>query len=122
MRVVKYKKLLVLVLLIFVGQVVSAPLTTCATSESSSSSQIMPSMPDHDMAMMHLSQTHEAMVDMDCCGDECNCPQGMCISVVFYPNQAVDMQFVSIATYLIPPILFINNQYPSSIYRPPILS
>ena len=124
LRVVKNKNWVILMLLIFVGQVMSAPLASCQTSLSSkiSTTMDMSSMPNHDMAMMHFDQSEDADMTMDCCEKDCQCSLGMCLSMVFYPNTEFELFFTSVTSLMFPSVAFIDNSSHSSIYRPPILS
>lgn len=108
---------MLLILLIFVGQVVSAPLFSTDDCQSDMTHSVMDSMPGHDMSSMDMST-----MDMDCCDEECDCPIDMCLSVVLYSNQDNKIQLFSINNNTFPAIVFAFSQHPSSIYRPPILS
>ena len=104
---------MVLLLLAFVGQVVSAPLFAISDCQMEKPSH---SMPNHDMASMDMG------ADMDCCEDECDCPIQMCLSVIVYSNQDNGIQKPLASGYSFPLILFTISHHPSSIYHPPILS
>ena len=116
--------MVILILLIFVGQVMSAPLVSCQINLPSkiSTTMDMHSMPNHDMAMMDFDHSDNNNMTMDCCEKECHCSLGMCFSMVLYPNLELELLFASVNSLLFPSVAFINNSSYSSIYRPPILS
>ena len=73
----------------------------------------MVSMPDHDMTMM----------DMDCCADDCQCSDGMCLSTVYFSlSEDNHLSFFLQNTVIFQIVPFNNSQQFSFIYRPPILS
>jgi hypothetical protein len=126
--VTKNTNWLLLVLLIFTGQTLSVPLSNnndCGMDHSSNinSGQSMTAheMPDHDMTMM-MDMSMMTDMNMDCCADDCQCSDGMCLSTVYlstlenniqlFIENRVDFQVVSFKTI----------QRTSSIYRPPILN
>ena len=124
MKVEKYKNLMVLILLIFVGQVVSAPITTCKTNNHDESQTMM--SVEADMHMSHNMQispsSNNNHTDMVCCDEDCDCPLGICLSVVLYSNENLEILFSTSSNYIPLEIPFINNQPSSSIYHPPIFS
>ncbi|MCF6319377.1 MAG: hypothetical protein L3J83_08890 [Proteobacteria bacterium] len=128
----KSKILMVLVLLIFVGQVVSAPLKSCLTenSENSEHSMVMADMDHHDMSDMHSLSMHDSgtstmqtSMQMDCCQDECQCPVDMCFSMAFIDDSS-QISFNNFTDSVV--FQNISSLQPShkqdSLYRPPILS
>ncbi len=112
------KKLLVLLLLIFVGQVVAAPLLSCSYSSSNDSTMSMQmDMSKHKMPMADLG-IHK---NMKCC-DDCQCPDGMCLTVVMF---SVNSLTITIIPTVFPDFLklhFIPEYNPNSVFHPPILS
>jgi hypothetical protein len=121
---VKPNKLLLLILLIFVGQVVSAPLNICSAEMSDTSQLSMNhSMQNHDMSSMNVEASDTPMMQMDCCDDDCQCPMDMCFSVA-YINHSDDMKFYMLSQVIVfKNINHIQLTYQNdSLYRPPILS
>ena len=109
-----------MILLLFVGQVMSATFITCSSGESASQSMLMDmsSIPDHDMSMMHASD----MEQMDCC-DDCQCTQSICVNSLFIASTINISLYKSVKSNLIAqPQPFINQQRYSAIFHPPILS
>ena len=112
MKVVKNKNLLLIILLLFVGQVVAAPFATCSMSVMD-----MSAMSDQQMSMMDMSNPDSKM---DCC-DDCQCPVGMCFTHAIYTNSnSITLHFNADDTQPINPHKFVNTTASSSIYRPPI--
>lgn len=119
------KLLMVLALLSFLGQVVSAPLKVCLTENSGDSghsmehSMVMADNEHHDMSNMNM----QTMMQMDCCQDDCQCPIDMCVSIAFIDDssQILFNDFTDSVVFQ-----NINSIQPSqkqdSLYRPPILS
>lgn len=114
-------------LLLFAGQVLSAPFNQCSATKGSSNATIvmqMASMEGHDMSMMqqYNDSVSDSTLKMDCC-DECKCPMDMCLSQVFLStneNAVVPLILQQSQPLNFP--VFIKISQPSSIYRPPILS
>lgn len=119
LKVENYKNLMVLILLIFVGQVVSAPITTCKTNDHTQSMTFVESALTV-MDDMQISLDQFDNMNMECCEDDCHCPLGMCISVVLYTSDSMEVLFSKTSSQIIPEIPFTNNYSNSSIYRPPI--
>lgn len=69
---------MVLILLIFVGQVVSAPITTCKTNDHTQSMTFVES-DLNVMNHMQMSSDRYDNMNMECCEDDCHCPLGMCL-------------------------------------------
>jgi len=111
---------MVLMLLIFVGQVVSAPITTCKTNGHTQGMTFVESDVTvmGDMQMSSSDQYNN--MNMECCEDDCHCPLGMCISVVLYTSDSIEVLFSKTSSKIIPQVTFTNNYTNSSIYRPPI--
>jgi len=123
---VHHKNLILALLLLFAGQVLSAPFGQCSAQNDGSnqnSMMSMVSMMDHEMPMTHHSDSSSATdIKMDCCED-CTCPMDMCLSQIFFSTSdheivAVILQYSQVFDFSIR----IKSTYPSSIYRPPILS
>lgn len=124
MKVSKNTNWLLLLLLVFTGQTISVPFTNNNDCEMDNSSEItshasmpkheMDSMPGHDMSMIDMT--------MDCCTDDCQCSDGMCLSTVYFTILENNMQIFIENTANFQDISFITIQRSSSIYRPPILS
>ena len=116
---------MLLILLIFVGQVVSAPFETCITDndENSTHSMMMADMPNHDMQNMTMDHSDSSMMAMDCCGDECQCPMDMCLTMAFI-NTHIDTQIQQFSeTFIFQETNSVLISYSNdSLYRPPIFS
>jgi len=125
LKVSKNTNWILLLLLIFTGQTLSVPLTNnndCQMDHSSDMSSIvsmsdhsMDSMSGHDMSMMDL--------DMDCCADDCQCSDGMCLTTVYFSfSENKNPSFILQNSVIFQVVPFKNSQQFSFIYRPPILS
>lgn len=120
LKVSKNTNWLLLVLLIFAGQTMSVPFTShndCDMDHSSAGTSDH-SMPDHDMSNMDMSMD----MTKDCCADDCQCSDGMCLSTVFFFILENNMQLFVENTVIFHKVLFKTVHRSSSIYRPPILS
>lgn len=107
----------ILVLLVFVGQVSVATAIPCQMDTSEQST-----MMDHSAHMMGQPSTDSNVESMDdCCAKGGNCSMSGCISL------AISASFNSMESHLasekvISHIGFVPNQPSNSLYRPPILS
>ena len=128
-----------LLLLIFAGQTISVPIVNHHDCESDHSSSItstldssvnseqsmmhhdMSSMPSHDMSDMYMMDM-SADSTMDCCGDECQCVDGLCLTTVYMTKLENKLSLFSESTVHFYPSQFSNIQRSSSFYRPPIFS
>lgn len=124
-----------LMLLTFVGQAyasvimpysMSMDMSTSTMSQNSMSQDTMEmsqdSMQDPDSAHSGMSHTMTNDEHQDCCKSVCNCAMGSCFSVAL----TMALPELDITTH---PLLKMSvfkmttlNQYPSSLYRPPILA
>ena len=127
--------ILMLMLLTFVGQAyasvimpysMSMGMSTSTMSKHSMSQDTMEmsqdSMQDPDSAHSGMSHTMTNDEQQDCCKSVCNCAMGSCFSVAL----TMALPGLDITTH---PLLKMSvfkmttlNQYPSSLYRPPILA
>lgn len=127
--------ILMLMLLTFVGQAyasvimpysMSMGMSTSTMSQNSMSQHTMEmsqdSMQDPDSAHSGMSHTMTNDEQQDCCKSVCNCAMGSCFSVAL----TMALPGLDITTH---PLLKMSvfkmttlNQYPSSLYRPPILA
>ncbi|MCL1062308.1 CopL family metal-binding regulatory protein [Shewanella benthica] len=127
--------ILMLMLLTFVGQAyasvimpysMSMGMSTSTMSQHSMSQDTMEmsqdSMQDPDSAHSGMSHTMTNDEQQDCCKSVCNCAMGSCFSVAL----TMALPGLDITTH---PLLKMSvfkmttlNQYPSSLYRPPILA
>ena len=112
-----HKNLIILVLLMFVGQVVSAPLLNCSSAQMDSHSMSMMDMSSHDMS--NMLDSNQAM---DCCDSDCECPSGMCLSIALYLSPSTEINFNNNSKKIDVSSQKISKQVLTSIYRPPILS
>jgi hypothetical protein len=113
---------MLLVLLIFVGQVVSAPLSSCTknSNDNSTHSMMMNIDLNSDSAAMDM-QSSDSFMQMDCCGDDCQCPVAMCVSMAYISDSEIIkvQQFSEFISFL--PLKTIQlSQSNDSLYRPPI--
>jgi len=115
MKTQNHKNLIILVLLMFVGQVVSAPLLNCSSAQMDSHSMSMMDMSSHDMSDM--LESNQAM---DCCDSDCECPSGMCVSIALYFSSSTEANFSNDSNQIDISSQKVNKQAISSIYRPPI--
>jgi len=126
---------LLLLLLIFAGQTISVPIVNhhdCESDHSVSAASDVTSahtMPHHDMSSMSGHDMSDmSMMDMsdnptmDCCGDECQCANGMCLTTVYISKFENKLTLFSESTVQFYPSQFLNIQRSSSFYRPPIFS
>ncbi len=118
MKTSNHKNLIALILLIFIGQVVSAPMLSCSQNQQMDSVSMK-----MDMSMDLMDSTEMDSMTMDCCGAQCDCPDAMCISHVFINTVN------NLSTYQVPQPylaikqnLFIQKHLVSAIFHPPILS
>ena len=114
-----------MILLIFVGQVLSAPLITnsnCQNDPSAHSMMQMESMQMSSMDMKTMQNYDRASMAMDCCDEECDCPMDMCLTVLIYSAEKSNVLFNLTDVYPLSITSFTYLQHLSSIYRPPILS
>ena len=118
MKTLTHKYITVLILLIFIGQVIATPMIPCSQNQDIGSSAMM-----MDMQMDIMDSSQMAAMDMDCCGDQCECPDAMCISHVFI-NSINDLSSYDTAKpFLInTQIVLIQKHLISAIFHPPILS
>ena len=124
MKASKNTNWLLLILLVFTGQTLAAPFANLNDCESDHSmpTHDMDSMPDHDMSMMDMSLDMESGMTMDCCEDDCQCSDGMCVSAVYLSiNEKNEFGFIQNQVKF-QESQFSYNQFYSSIYRPPIIS
>ena len=126
-----------LLLLIFAGQTISVPMVNHHDCESDHSSSVtssgttsinkdhmhhdMSSMTGHDMSDMPMMDMN-ADSPMDCCGDECQCTNGVCLTSVYITKIENKLSLFSKSTVHFYPSQFSNIQRSSSFYRPPIIS
>lgn len=110
-----------MILLLFVGQVMSATFISCSSGQPASQSMSMMDMslmPDHDMSMMHASGES----NMDCC-DDCQCTLRTCVNNPFIASTVNIPLYDSVKSNLTPQRqLFINQLRSPAIFYPPILS
>jgi hypothetical protein len=104
-------------LLIFVGQVLAIPFNSCQMDMDPSDSQ--PSM-QHKMSMMPAMQMDDS-IGMSCCDNDCDCPDGICISFAMISNSIINIQLFSIDSYTFSINSFELNQPISVFFHPPIL-
>ena len=114
----KHKNWLLLALLIFVGQVVAAPFSSCQMKMDASQSSMQ--MMQEDMSGMDMSM--HAGQKMPCCGDKCDCVQGICMSAALLSTLSFDVQFPQIERPYISFQPLQIKQASSAIFHPPILS
>ncbi len=76
----------------------------------------------HDMSSMNSNNTSDSHIDMDCCPDDCDCPSGVCFSLVYLLNEDTEINFSNISDRIDITNQVVSNQILSSIYRPPIFS
>ncbi|SQH76490.1 conserved protein of unknown function [Shewanella benthica] len=122
--------ILMLMLLTFVGQAYASVIMPYSMSMGMSTSTVSQhtmemstdSMQDSDSAHSGMSHTMTNDEQQDCCNSVCNCAMGSCFSVAL----TMAMPGLDITTY---PLLKMSvlkmttlNQYPSSLYRPPIFA
>jgi len=117
LNTVKHRSWLLLVLLIFVGQILAEPLNSCQMDSSSGQSHDM-NMMDHTMADMEMNDS----MDMSCCGDKCDCPDGICVSFAMISSWDMNFQFAPMDSYSVVINPFQLNQPSFAIFHPPILS
>ena len=125
LKVAGNKNLVLIILLLFVGQVVSAPFSLSSSNQSDSHSMSMmdmSSMSSHDMTMMHSSDSSDSSMQMDCCNDDCDCTMGLCFSVILISTDTLQTNVNLTNQVNISDSLFIFPQHSSSIYHPPIFS
>ncbi len=119
MKTQNHNKLIALMLLIFVGQVFSAPIFSCSQHQESQSSMMM----DMDMHMDSMDSSEMDSMSMDCCGDQCDCPDAMCFSHVFISSiNSVSSYDTPKGCLTISKQIFVQEHLVSAIFHPPILS
>jgi len=106
---IKSKILMVLLLLVFVGQVTVASAISCQTDQQNQSM-----MMDHSKHEMNNQAK-------DCCADETSCPMSSCISFALPSLYAISSVAITSDVFQ-PPINLALNQALTSLYRTPILS
>ena len=117
MKTQNHKKLIALMLLIFVGQVFSAPIFSCSQHQEAQSSVMM------DMHMDSMDSSEMDSMSMDCCGNQCDCPDAMCFSHVFISSiDATSSYNTPKAHLIITRSILIQKHLISAIFHPPILS
>ena len=122
MKTQKHKNLIALILLIFIGQVFSAPMLSCSQNQEMESSTMMMDI-DMDMHMDSMNSSEMDTMNMDCCGNQCDCPDAMCISHVFIATVNDLSTFQVPKPYLATKQnLFVQKHLVSAIFHPPILS
>ena len=125
MKTRNHKNLIFLLLLIFVGQVVSAPLLSCSKTQTGSHSMSVMDMTSDDMSNMAMSPSSNiqgSLQTMDCCDDDCDCPSGVCASIVLFVSPSTEVNFYNNSSVIIIASQKISKQVLSTIHRPPIFS
>ena len=117
MTIIKSKILMVLLLLVFIGQVTAASAISCETDQQNQSMMIDHSQ--HDMNNQ-ANDSSSSQTD-DCCADNSSCPMSSCISIALPPLYA-SFSVASVSDTFQLPINLALSQSLTSLYRPPILS
>ena len=123
MKTRNHKNLIFLLLLIFVGQVVSAPLLSCSKTQIGSHSMSIMDMTSDEMSNMVMSDSSNMQTShqtMDCCDNDCDCSSGVCVSIVLYISPSSEVNFYNNSNLINIASQKISKQVLSSIYRPPI--
>jgi len=122
-------RIVALVLLTFIGQVsASTAFSACQMNMQSQNPQSTMQKMDHSSHMMNMQMDVSSYSDntdftnqMDCCQGDGNCSMNGCLSLVaFSTSEESILSFV--ATPIILDFSVSIIQFPSSLYRPPILS
>lgn len=118
MFIAKNKSLMVLLLLVFVGQVTAASAISCQTNQHNQSM-----MMDHSKHSMNnqANDSSSSQTD-DCCADSSSCPMSGCVTFAI-PTLYNATSTVTISSDIFQlPINLAFSQPLTSLYRPPILS
>ena len=118
----KHKTLLIMLfLLTFVGQsmassVMSYEMTAMKLENTQQSSMMSHSMHDMD----EISDLDYSAMSDDCCSQSCDCFVSGCATVALVSDILDQHAAINAATQFYLPSVFIYNQFPKSLYRPPI--
>ena len=118
----------VLTLLVFIGQTVAAAVNPCQMFSKSQPASM--DMMDGMIADMidcsvhnmdgdaHSHNTENAMT-MDCCSQDSDCHNGVCISLIL-PSEALVVEAAVTVQKITPPLLVAITSPPALLYRPPL--
>ncbi len=110
-----------LFLLTFVGQsMASSVMSYEMTAMKLENTQLL-SMMSHSMHDMgEISDLDYSSTGDDCCSQSCDCFVSGCATVALVSDILGQQAAINAATQFYLPSVFIYNQFPKSLYRPPI--
>jgi hypothetical protein len=119
--------MVLLVCLTFVGQtmastVMSYHMISMQVMSSQKQSQNMPMMDHSKHNMMVESVDNEDSTSEDCCAKSCNCFAGGCSNFVTIMKTPDNNLIIGLSSKIPSYTRVAQNQTPTSLYRPPILS
>jgi hypothetical protein len=116
----KNKTLLIMLLLLtFVSQSMASSIMSYEMTAMKLDNTHTMSAMSHNMPMMDATADIND-VNKNCCGQHCDCYTGGCASAALVGDILVQQVTVSAVTSFYIPTVFTYNQFPKSLYRPPI--
>ena len=115
---------LLFILLAFTGQSIAVA-NNCKMDMSNTAANLMShdmSAMDHDMMNMDDHSMTNMEHKSDCCAQSCSCVVASCASLIMLSPEFANPIAISQHSSISALPTHITNQYPNSLYRPPIMS